>query len=125
MKIENLLLTLFLIAVVAIVIIAYNRKKAEAAIKNNEAPSGTETTSYRLPTDVDPSVFGPKYWAAFHDLTSKIPCGTCREFAERFMTFFHDTVNLKLGKPLYDPANFAEISQLITTINLKGNKWPE
>lgn len=124
MKNQNLLLILGAIAVVAILIIIYNKKKCDVALKSIEEP-GFETISYRLPTDVDPVVFGPKYWAAFHDLTNRIPCGTCKEFAVRFMIFFHDLVNLKIGKPLFDPTNFAEMSQLVTTVNLKGNKWPE
>lgn len=123
MKTQNLLIILFAVAVAAMIIFIYNKKKQDA-LGSTKAPD-LETISYRLPTDVDPTIFGPKYWAAYHDLTSRIPCGTCREFAERFMIFFHDLVSLKLGKKLYDPVNFAEMSQLITTVNLKGNKWPE
>lgn len=125
MKTGNLLLILFAIALAAMIIIIYNKKHKGATIGTAETTPGFETISYKLPTDTAPIVFGPKYWAAFHDLTSRVPCGTCREFAEKFMVFFHDTVNLKLSKPLFDPVNFSEMSQLITMINLKGNKWPE
>lgn len=124
-KERNLLLILFVIGLAAVLIIIYNKKKQQVVLKTTSDTPDFETISYRLPTDVDPTVFGPKYWEAYHNLTSNIPCGTCKEFAVRFMIFFHDVVNLKLGKPLYDPKNFAEISQLITTINLKGNRWPE
>lgn len=65
-----------------------------------------DVVSYSLPRTPDPSVFGPKYWFALHDITGRIPCGYCRGFAEKFMVFMHDTVNKKLSKPLYDQENF-------------------
>lgn len=66
-------------------------------------------TCYELPENPNPTVFGPKYWAALHSMMSSIPCGTCRGFAEKFMIFFHDVINLKTNKPVYDPANYSEM----------------
>lgn len=59
-----------------------------------------------LPTNSDPAVFGPKYWETFHKLADRIPCPSCRAKAVPFMSFFHDIVNLKTEKPLYDKENF-------------------
>lgn len=93
-------------------------------INRNKQPQGTQDINFRLPTSVDPSVFGPEYWKAFHTLAEKVPCGLCRGFAEKFIVFFHDTVNLKLGKKLHDPENYDKFTQLISDIRLNGNKWP-
>lgn len=76
-----------------------------------------EEVCFNLPRNSDPMVFGPKYWEAFHALSHRIPCGLCRGFAERFMVFFHDTVNLKLGKPLYDKENFDYFTKLYVDIS--------
>lgn len=59
-----------------------------------------------LPNSASPAVFGPKYWEAFHTLADRIPCGECRDKGSAFVRFFHDLVNRKLGKPIYDQANF-------------------
>lgn len=78
-------------------------------------PSETVTISKRkkydvitlaLPNDSDPSVFGPKYWESFHRLADNIPCPGCRSKAVPFMKFFHDVVNIKTEKPVFDPENF-------------------
>lgn len=77
----------------------------------------TETVCYKLPNTTDPSKFGPDYWAAFHDLAHRVPCPGCRGFAEKFMVFFHDTVNLKTGKPIQDEQNFKQFTQLYCDLN--------
>ncbi len=59
-----------------------------------------------LPKETDPSVFGPKYWESFHKITENIPCPDCRSKAVPFMKFFHDVVNKKTGKPIFDRDNF-------------------
>ena len=96
-------------------------------IKTNKkgVPTGTERLSFDLPTTVDPAVFGPQYWKAFHTLAHEVPCGFCRGFAERFMVFMHDMVNVKLGKPIYDVTNFNYFTDLIAKIAANDNKWPK
>lgn len=64
--------------------------------------------TYRLPKSKDTKVFGPEYWAAFHDLANRIPCDGCREDTNSFMVFWHDLVNIKTGKKVYDQKNFNE-----------------
>lgn len=64
---------------------------------------------YYLPNSNDPKVFGPFYWKAFHDLANRIPCGDCRPEAQKFMVFFHDVINKKLGKPLFNQDNYTEV----------------
>lgn len=70
---------------------------------------------YVLPKTSDPKIFGPKYWAALHNITERIPCGSCRGFAEKFMVFFHDVVNAKLNRPLYDSSNYTEMMIYLNT----------
>lgn len=92
-----------LIAIVALTIIGLVYK------------AGKQTGCYVLPNNVDPNVFGPHYWKAFHNIADRIPCNLCKPFTQKFMIFFHDTVNKKLGKPLYDENNYNE---MIKEINL-------
>jgi hypothetical protein len=96
-EVKNILL---LVAAVAIVVLIYKYVN-----KKNEATG----TCFDLPTSSDPAVFGPKYWEAFHSLAHQIPCQACRGFAEKFIIFFHDVVNKKLGRPVYDQANYNAI----------------
>ena len=105
------------IIVLAVLGINYLRTRNE----NKE----TEDITFRLPTSVDPEVFGPSYWNAFHTLARKIPCSLCRGEAESFMQFFHDYVNLKLGKPLKYPDNFAYWTERIAQIHNNNNQIPD
>lgn len=61
---------------------------------------------YDLPNSKDPKIFGPDFWAAFHDLASRIPCDGCREETVAFEVFHHDLKNYDLGKPIQDKTNF-------------------
>lgn len=61
---------------------------------------------YELPNSKDTTVFGPAFWDAFDDLAGRVPCDGCREHAKEFVSFWHDLVNLRTGKPLYDKSNF-------------------
>lgn len=83
----------------------------------NKKSSDIEKVCFNLPTTVDTSVFGPEYWNAFHTLASKIPCGGCRGFAEKFMVFFHDLVNVKTGAKIYDQANYNYFLSAISKLN--------
>lgn len=60
----------------------------------------------KLPRSIETTVFGPKYWEAFHRLTARIPCSECRNKAVPFMIFFHDLVNRGTKKPIFDKENF-------------------
>lgn len=65
-----------------------------------------EKIVYYLPTSVNPEIFGPDYWFAFHDLASKVPCLECSKEAESFISFFHDLKNYQLGKKVQYKKNF-------------------
>jgi hypothetical protein len=78
--------------------------------------------TYNLPTSVDTEIFGPVYWAAFHDLASKIPCGICKEKMEQTMIFVHDLVNQRLGKSIHNPENFKKYLNYISKLNNKPIK---
>lgn len=69
-----------------------------------------------LPNTVNPDIFGPKYWEAYHKLTNMIPCTGCRNQAVPFMNFFHDTVNVKTDKPIFDKDNFNNHIAMISNL---------
>lgn len=94
------------IAILFIAIIIYLQTKPKEIVKD----------CYNLPGSADPTVFGPVYWNAFHDLAKRVPCPGCRSFAEKFISYFHDVVNVKLGKPLFDSANYNEMKLYISNL---------
>ena len=61
-----------------------------------------------LPTSHAPNEFGPTYWKTFERLAKEVPCPPCRHGAEKFISFFHDVVNLKKGGQLFDKQNFED-----------------
>ena len=77
-----------------------------------------------VPWDIDergdqgvyvPDVCGPSWWRMLHGWAEAIRdegCPSCGEFAVQAVSALHDLVNLKLGKPLHDRDNLAEISEL-------------
>lgn len=79
--------------------------------------------TFNLPSDSDPNIFGKEFWSAFHKLAAEIPCESCRGEAEKFVIFWHDSVNLKLGKPLYDEKNFNEVFEKINTLKNKNQPY--
>lgn len=84
-------------------------------VKSQEQKT-TKKMVFVLPTTHYPPAFGPSYWNAIHSLVKEVPCPTCRDYAERFTVFFHDTVNYKLGKPLYDKENFNYFLDLFSKV---------
>lgn len=113
---KNLPIILLVIAIILLSALLYQQKRHE---------SKTKTLCFDLPKTVDTTVFGPKYWSAFHTLAENIPCSGCRGFAEKFMVFFHDMVNKKLGKPLYDEKNFTFFTHLIADIDAGKDVFAE
>lgn len=93
--------------------------------QNYEEKKKWERLCFALPRTGDASVFGPYYWDAMHTLANRVPCSICRGYAEKFMVFFHDTVNAKLGKPLHDEANFKFFTQLFADMNRGVDVWAE
>ena len=69
-----------------------------------------------LPNDPDSRIFGPKYWKAYHQLTERIQCSICRSDAVPFMNFFHDYVNRKTRKPIFDKENFNKHIDMISQL---------
>lgn len=98
------------IAVIAILVFLYEKFKDK----------DTKHLCFNLSTNPDPSVFGKSYWEAFHTLAGDIPCSGCKTFAEKFMVFFHDLVNIKVGHPIYDQKNYDYFLQFFS--DLKSGK---
>lgn len=69
-----------------------------------------------LPNNPVPTVFGPKYWEAYHKLSERIPCPGCRSEAVPFISFFHDVVNQKKGKPIFNKENFNKHIDMISKL---------
>lgn len=61
---------------------------------------------YDLPEHGNRDEWGPKYWAALHNIFSRVPCSLCREEGVELGRFIHDYVNEKTGKPLFFPDNY-------------------
>lgn len=50
--------------------------------------------------------WGPCIWGELHEVADRIPCDECKGFGVRAIRAVHDMVNVKLGKPLFDPKGF-------------------
>lgn len=98
----------FAILVVVIVIVLY---------KHGYLSEDETVISYRLPKTSSPPEFGPKYWAAIHDLVGRVPCPSCREKGKSLFIFAHDIVNHKLEKPIFDKENFDYWVEHIKTLD--------
>lgn len=68
---------------------------------------------FSLPRSKDKDVFGPPYWKSFETIAHNIPCPPCRQHGEQLVSFMHDVVNLKLGKPIYNKENFSRWKKYI------------
>lgn len=68
------------------------------------------------------SCWGPLIWKRLEATCSLIPCDTCREHCEKMIRFEHDLVNVHLGKPLFDPANFTEY---LSTVSMTAGRAAE
>lgn len=62
---------------------------------------------------------GSKEWQKIHAAVEDIGCETCRDEGRKLMTFTHDVVNARLGKPIYDKKNFHEFVEIV---NCTANK---
>lgn len=109
-------IALIVLAIIVVIVFIYSYNKSKNST-NTGANADTEKVCFDLPTSSDPSTFGPKYWAAFHTLAKDIPCAGCRGFAEKFVVYMHDIVNKKLGKKIYDQANFDYFNKAISMLN--------
>ena len=75
-----------------------------------------------------PEVCGPVWWANLHSIAENIRdhgCASCGGFAVDAIGALHDAVNVKLGKPVRDPANlakFAHIYEHAAAVAGKGSK---
>ena len=105
----NWILGLFFLVVIILIIIHFNNKKdiPSDIISKSISPDGEEKIlTYRLPTSMDTDVFGPKFWAAYHNLSEELPCSICRNEWTSFMIFAHDYKNYSLKKKIYNQDNF-------------------
>lgn len=69
---------------------------------------------FSLPENPNPKIFGSEYWKAFEILASNIPCDSCRIHAEEFVSYWHDLVNVKTSKEIFNKKNFLKYNLIIT-----------
>ncbi len=53
---------------------------------------------------------GSKTWEIIHKAAQDIECDSCRDHGMKMVSGLHDFVNVGLGKPAHDPANFREFA---------------
>lgn len=120
-------IVLIILIVAYLIYFVYQKKKSENKIISKRVSSDGEwkTLTYRVPTSIDMDISGPYFWKILHNVVDEIPCGICRSDAVKRMVFFHDSVNAKLSKPLFDPKIFDEYSTKICEMRdyYKANDW--
>jgi len=73
-------------------------------------------------------ICGSGWWAAIHALVGAIPCQSCREHGQALTSGMHDLVNVYLGKPIHNRANFHAVAaafQNAIARDLTGITWQE
>jgi hypothetical protein len=67
---------------------------------------------------------GGQVWKELEKAVNKIDCESCREHAERLISFIHDHVNAGLGKPLFNAKNYHDIVSEINCVSDKTKGEP-
>ena len=128
MKYNWILLLFFLLVIVGIVFYFKNKENnTDEVISKSISPDGEEKIlTYRLPTSMDSDLYAP-YWGALHSIVSELPCSLCRIDAEKRMVFFHDTINAKIGHPIFDMDNWKKYLTLMCELKDKyeKNNWKQ
>ena len=57
------------------------------------------------------TVCGSSWWAMLEGVVGGISCESCREHAQLLLSGMHDLVNINLGKPVHDRANFEHVAR--------------
>lgn len=74
-----------------------------------------------------PATCGNIAWHVFHGVAKAVHdkiCPSCGQFAIEAISALHDLVNQKLGKPMYNPANFRHIAQYYAKAVAKAVEQP-
>lgn len=94
-----------IILLIVIIIIAYYLREKDSEnniISKSISEDGEEKIlTYRVPTTMDSDYYSP-YWASLHNICEEIPCSICRNDAKERMIFFHDSINAKLKRPIFN-----------------------
>jgi len=59
---------------------------------------------------------GSHIWAAIDKEIDKTECETCHEEGKKLISFAHDIVNGRLGKPYFDKKNFEEFIKIVNCL---------
>jgi len=69
----------------------------------------------------DRHCWGPRAWELLELACEYIPCDLCREHCHRMLSFEHDVVNARRGKPLYNAKNTLEyLREVEDTFRARG-----
>lgn len=112
-KVSSWWLLVMLIIGIAAAYIYFNYIRIPSETVSISKRKNYNVITMALPSEGDTSVWGPKYWQAFHTLAERIPCSLCRDKAVPFIRFFHDVVNKETGKEIFDKENFNEHIDMI------------
>lgn len=63
---------------------------------------------------------GPPVWRTREKLCRVLPCETCEDHCVQAEHAVHDIVNVKTGKPLFDPDNLAGFKRVVCAIPVPG-----
>ncbi len=72
-----------------------------------------------------PRSCGPTVWGVLHGVAAAMRdevCAHCGEEAVKLVSGMHDLVNVKLGKPLHDAANFKAVAGKYATAGTGSNE---
>ena len=59
---------------------------------------------------------GKMIWQKLEKTVKEIDCDTCRDHALELISFWHDLVNMGLGKPAFNEKNFNKIYNQIQCV---------
>ncbi len=64
---------------------------------------------------------GSHIWEKIHAAVEKIDCETCLDEGRLLISFAHDVVNARLGKPLHDEKNFKKFIDIVNCLGAELN----
>lgn len=73
-----------------------------------KVPGGDQRREYDIA-----EIAGPYTWDILHHVVSRFPCAPCAREGSKLLRGLHDLVNVKIGKPLFAPADFRYLVQMV------------
>jgi hypothetical protein len=64
----------------------------------------------------EPPESGRRAWSHLEKACDNLQCGECRNDCVKFIRGLHDAINIKLGKPMRSPNDFAYLKDFINSM---------